>query len=271
MSIVEDHQGIPSWFTLNADHETYAWRFYNALLGWEDEPQPRTNHREEVLHWQTIDGRPVASIIRTRSAPYGVVLKPGWSAVVAASDIDAVAANARPLGGGVLSGPHHLPGLGCVAVILAPTFQGIGLRESGDGIGSQRIGESNTVAWAELATDDPEGTAAFFRDLLGVRFETVPQGKDEPPYHLIFAGENAGAGIVQKGTAGPSRVDRLFRGPRRRRGRLPGAGPPCDRAPQEDHAWHRPRRGHGRSPGRDLRHRQADHDDQLTSPSFRGS
>jgi len=48
--------------------------------------------------------------------------------------------------------------------------------------------------WYDLMTTDPEGSKAFYTELLGWRIEPVAMG--EQPYNMIFMGDRAQGGIV---------------------------------------------------------------------------
>jgi len=143
---------------------------------------------------QRIEGDAVAAISPQMPGEVEQGLPPHWNVYISVDDVDATAASVEAGGGAVLMPPMDVMEFGRMAVISDPTGGVVCLWQAKEHIGAVRVGEPGAVAWAELATTDPDRAAAFFRDLLGVETETNPMPEGHP-YTVMKAGGKDVAGI----------------------------------------------------------------------------
>jgi len=97
-------EGAPSWFELSTNDEAAALRFYGALFGWRDDPQPM-GEGMGAYHHQRLDGQKVAAISAQMPQEAQQGVPPHWSVYLNVRDVDAAAARAAAAGGQVLMAP----------------------------------------------------------------------------------------------------------------------------------------------------------------------
>ncbi|MFF4269804.1 VOC family protein [Streptomyces sp. NPDC001536] len=104
--------GALSWFGLSTPDTEGAKAFYAQVFGWSAAVPPAGG---AAAHLTFVGG--VAEFGAVTSAPGG---EAGWTLHFGVADVDATAAAATALGGGVVSGPSEAPGVGRVAVLSDP-------------------------------------------------------------------------------------------------------------------------------------------------------
>jgi len=194
VKVTSHAQGTPSWFELSTTDPDGAARLYGQLFGWSDDPQPIPDG--PAYHMQRIEGDAVAAISPQMPGEVEQGLPPHWNVYITVDDLDATAGKVEAAGGSILMPPMDVMDVGRMAVISDPTGGVVCLWEAKAHIGAERVGEPGTIAWAELATTDPERAAAFFRELLGVETEVNPMPEGEP-YTVMKAGGEEVAGIMK--------------------------------------------------------------------------
>jgi hypothetical protein len=116
MNDVFKQKGAFSWNELMTTDIEAAKRFYAELFGWRFELM---NNLEDVdYHVISVGETPIGGIMGM--PPETGDMPPAWGSYVTVDDVDAVAAQAKQLGGQVIVEPRDIPEVGRFCVILDP-------------------------------------------------------------------------------------------------------------------------------------------------------
>jgi predicted enzyme related to lactoylglutathione lyase len=154
-----------SWAALCTTAEAGARRFYSELLGWTLDALPLEGGGTYFL--ARLRGRSVAALYELSPQGREQKVSPAWLSYFAVKDVDARAAQARKLGGKVVSEPSDLMDAGRMAVLQDPTGATFGLWEGTRHAGAGVTNEPGALIWTELQTTDEARTQAFYSALLG--------------------------------------------------------------------------------------------------------
>ena len=109
--------GAFSWNELMTSDPAAALDFYVTLFGWQTQKMAMPGGDYHVLNvGQTAVGGVMALPPEARAGG----MPPAWGSYVTVADVDATARRAAELGGKVVHGPHDIPGVGRMAVIVDP-------------------------------------------------------------------------------------------------------------------------------------------------------
>jgi predicted enzyme related to lactoylglutathione lyase len=173
MSDVTAHApGFFCFAELAAGSKASAAEFYGGLFGWEAVGVPPVPDAGYFL--LKLGGRDVAGMYELGPAQREQGLVPSWLAYVGVSNADASAERVRNLGGTLLAEPFDVGGIGRMCLATDPQGARFALWQPTGHIGYSRVGDPGCVCWNELATDDPEGAAAFYAGLFGWVADTKP-------------------------------------------------------------------------------------------------
>jgi predicted enzyme related to lactoylglutathione lyase len=112
---VLNEPGALCWTELITTDVDKSRRFYTSLLPWSPEEMNVTGTPYTVFK----QGTTPAAGMMARTPEMGDV-PPHWMPYLAVTDVDAIAAKTRSLGGKVLAGPMDIPGIGRFAVLQDP-------------------------------------------------------------------------------------------------------------------------------------------------------
>lgn len=107
--------GMFSWFELQTTDVGAATKFYSALFGWKTEEMPMPGMTYTVVSAQ---GEEVGGMMALPAEAKG--MPPFWGVYITVDDVDALAAKAAQLGGGVIVPPMDIPNVGRFAVLKDP-------------------------------------------------------------------------------------------------------------------------------------------------------
>jgi predicted enzyme related to lactoylglutathione lyase len=171
--------GVPCFVdTLTADLPA-AKSFYEGIFGWEFAgPGSMPGDPPGEYFVARLDGDDVAGL-GTLPADAGTGTTttgtpPAWNTHVAVASADEAVAKATAAGGSVVVEPFDASPAGRMAVIGDPSGGALCVWEAGDRYGAARVNEPSAWAMSLLATPDPDGAAAFYRELFG--WEAEPFG-----------------------------------------------------------------------------------------------
>ena len=150
------------WHELAPTDSAGAKSFYPKITQWTTAPwEDAKNYDLWTLGEEAIGG--VTQMTPDMQAGGAI---PHWLPFVCVYDVDATVRQTELLGGRVRSAPKEVTHVGCWAVISDPFDAPIGVFEPADKPpghdGEPKIGE---FSWHELATDDYEAAAEFYRAL----------------------------------------------------------------------------------------------------------
>lgn len=152
------------WHDLLTDDLEAARAFYGPLLGWSFEAAQRPAGGPYTVI-RSAQGQVVGGMLEVEDPGDGADYS-RWLGYYAVPDVDAAADTFAGAGGQVLIEPRDLAMVARAAVVRDPDGAVVGLVTSRIGypIDQLRLDEGD-VAWNELVTVDPEGSAALYAGL----------------------------------------------------------------------------------------------------------
>lgn len=189
-------QGKFVWYELMTSDAKAAEAFYTHVVGWTAKPAPMPGVEYTLLNvGEAMLAGMMAMPERVREAGG----QPGWIGYVAANDVDAVAGQAKDLGGGVHHEPQDIPGVGRFAVLSDPSGAMFAVMKwadpTGDSTPSMTPGHTG---WHELYGGDVEGSLGFYSKLFGwQKLETMDMGP-MGPYQIFGLGGQMIGGMMKK-------------------------------------------------------------------------
>jgi uncharacterized protein len=187
--------GTFSWADVTTTDQAAAKEFYSGLFGWEAEDAPVGDG--VYYSMMKLDGKSVAAISPQPQQQREAGVPPTWNSYVTVDSADAAAAKATELGATVHAPPFDVMDAGRMAVIQDPQGAFFMVWEPRENIGAQLVNGPGALSWNELASPDPDASAAFYGDLFGW---TTREIEDMPARYLVFnVGDRAGGGIRAMG------------------------------------------------------------------------
>jgi predicted enzyme related to lactoylglutathione lyase len=185
VSVVDRYaQGTPSYVELTSPDPQAAKRFYGSLFDWELEGVAMGEAGVYVA--ASVHGDRVAGIAPQRPPLSG---QPAfWGVYLAVDDVDATTAKVAAAGGAVEAGPFDVMALGRMSSIQDPTGVQVNLWQAGQSIGTARVNEPGCPIWHELTSPDLPAATAFYRDVLGVAWESMPMETGDDYTCLVVDG-----------------------------------------------------------------------------------
>ena len=152
-----------SWIDLMSPDAAAAKSFYQALFGWDATDNP--TDQGGVYTQFTCEGQMVAGLGQMGEEMKSARVPATWNSYVSVQDVEACAARAAELGGSVVMPPMQVMDAGKMAIISDPTGAALSLWQAGQHVGAGLVNEPTSLCWNELATNDTERAAAFYREL----------------------------------------------------------------------------------------------------------
>lgn len=157
--------GTPCWIDLMAGDVERTRDFYTRLLGWTyTEPVPDFGNYQNAL----LNGQPVAGLSPT--TPDWAEFPHVWTVYLATDDITATRESVVAAGGGVISEPMTLPGLGAMAIFTDPNGDIFGVWQSGSHTGFTVVDEPGVPSWMDLMTADSASAKTFYAAVFGFQY-----------------------------------------------------------------------------------------------------
>ena len=180
--------GSPIWYDLTTPDPVGAKRFYDDVIGWTIEAEPQGAHDYRMI---ASPAGLVGGVLRLTEDMLAAGGQPCWLMYVAVADVDALAAQARGLGGHVVVPPTDIANVGRFALLVDP--QGapfyVMRDDSGETSHAYAPGRPGHCGWNELSTTDMAGALAFYTALFGwENRETMDMGP-MGGYHFLDLGE----------------------------------------------------------------------------------
>jgi predicted enzyme related to lactoylglutathione lyase len=183
--------GTFSWVDLATTDQDAARAFYGALFGWEADDMPAG---EGVTYsMMRVGDKHVAAIAPQPEAQREAGVPPLWNSYVTVASADTTAALAAELGGTVHAPPFDVLDAGRMAVIQDPQGAFFMVWEPKRHIGAGLVNAPGALVWNELASNDLDGSTAFYAALFG--WSIAPFEGSEQLYLSIKNGERSNGGI----------------------------------------------------------------------------
>ena len=187
------------WYELMTPDAQASKRFYDAVVGWQiGEPV------EEFQGYRMIgrsDGGFAGGVLPLTDEMRQHGARPTWLGYIGVDDTDAAVASIEQAGGKVLLPALDLPNVGRIAMVSdpqgAPFYVMKPIPPANDPNGQSdvfSVDQPQRVRWNELATTDPDGAIAFYRDQFGWSQEGEMDMGEMGKYRFIQShGTNIGA------------------------------------------------------------------------------
>jgi predicted enzyme related to lactoylglutathione lyase len=178
-----DQHGSFIWYELITPDPDAAKAFYDAVVGWDIEPQPAG-----PLDYRMIrrgDGGNAGGVMRLSEDMARNGGRPVWLGYVSSQDVDATVAAVTSDGGQVHMPATDMPGVGRIAMITDPAGAPFYVMRPTPPEGQPdavsdvfSVDQPQHVRWNELTTSDPEGAADFYHRHFGWKQEgSMPMGE----------------------------------------------------------------------------------------------
>src|SRR4051795_3859002 len=169
--------GTFSWADVTTTDQDGAKRFYSGLFGWEADDRPVGDG--VYYSMMELGGRAVAATSPQPEQQREAGVPPMWNNYVTVESADAAADRASQLGATVHAPPFDVMNVGRMAVIQDPQGAFFMVWEPRTNIGAQLVNAPGALAWNELASPDPTGSADFYGSPFGGAGEE--EGGGAPP------------------------------------------------------------------------------------------
>ena len=166
--------GTPNWVELVTTDAAGAKAFYMPLFQWETQDLPAGE--DSVYTMWLLRGKQVGAMYQMGEGESSMGVPPHWRTYISVADADAVAEQAKTLGGQVLMEPADVFDAGRMALIQDPTGAVFAIWQPRNHLGAQLANEPGTLVWNELATKDRAAATAFYTQLFGWQAQTNEVG-----------------------------------------------------------------------------------------------
>jgi predicted enzyme related to lactoylglutathione lyase len=163
------------WYDLLTTDPKAAVAFYAHVVGWETQALG-----PEYTMFAASQG-PLAGATTLPAAAQKGGAPPHWTSNVKVADVDATVAEAKKLGGRILTEPSDYPNVGRLAFIADPQGAVINVFKPNQAMTSRDTSRPGEFTWGELLTTDHEAAFRFYAALFGWKkqrdFDMGPMGK----------------------------------------------------------------------------------------------
>jgi len=196
--------GSHIWYELLTPDPVGSKSFYDAVIGWDIEPQPAGEMDYRMIRAGSDN---VGGVMRLdeEMAQHGA--KPVWLGYVAVDDVDAAVAKVEANGGKTHLPAFDIPDIGRIAMVADPQGNPFYMMKPTPPKGDEdkvSTAFSTTVEghvnWNELSTPDPAAARTFYGELFGwTSDEFMPMGELGEYRFFAHNGTTIGAvsGIVE--------------------------------------------------------------------------
>ena len=188
-----NQQGSFIWYELMTPDSDGAKGFYDAVVGWDIEPQAAGEMDYRMIGRS--DGKHAGGVMRLSDQMREGGARPGWLTYIAVDDVDAAVSAIEGDGGRTLMPAHDLPGVGRFALVADP--QGAPFyvmrpeppRDQPDAVSDVfSVDRPQHVRWNELSTTDPAGAIAFYTRHFGWRQDGDMDMGELGKYQFLYRG-----------------------------------------------------------------------------------
>ena len=192
---LEHAPGSFCWIELATTDAYAAKQFYSEMFGWEGTDTPISE--EMVYTTLKLNGKDVGALYEIRPEDRyrgGKGVPTQWFSYISVTSADETAAKAKALGGTVLREPFDVMEHGRMAIIADPTGAHFCIWQAKQHKGIGVKGETGSLCWNELLTNDTERAKDFYTKLFGWNSKT---DSGETPYTEWINGEEHIGGMME--------------------------------------------------------------------------
>ena len=177
-----DQNGNFIWYELLTTDPDAAKAFYDAVVGWDIEPQPAGPLDYRMI--RRSDGGNAGGVMRLSADMQAGGARPVWLGYLSVEDVDATIAAITSEGGQVHMPATDMPGVGRIAMVTDPAGAAFYLMRPTPPAGQPdavsdvfSVDRPQHIRWNELTTSDPAGAASFYERHFGWKQEgSMPMG-----------------------------------------------------------------------------------------------
>jgi predicted enzyme related to lactoylglutathione lyase len=178
-----DPHGSFIWYELMSPDPDASKVFYDAVVGWDIEPQPAGEMDYRMV--RRSDGSNAGGVLRLTEAMTSGGASPAWLGYVAVNDVDATLAAFEAEGGRVHMPATDMPGIGRMAMVADPQGASLYLMKPAPPPGQPdatsdvfSVDRPQHVRWNELATSDDAKALDFYQRHFGWQADgEMPMGE----------------------------------------------------------------------------------------------
>ncbi|MFN2578378.1 MAG: VOC family protein [Pyrinomonadaceae bacterium] len=179
------------WIELATTDGAGAKKFYSELFGWEAQDDPIGQGM--VYTTLKLNGKNAGALYQKGGEEMREV-PTHWASYISVTSADETAAKAKALGATVIQGPFDVMEHGRMAIISDPTGAHFCIWQAKQHKGVSVQGETNSLCWNELLTNDTGRAIDFYTKLFGWKTRT---DSGATPYSEITNGNEHIGGIMQ--------------------------------------------------------------------------
>src|SRR5256885_5001522 len=179
---MEHAPGSFCWIELATTDGPGAKKFYTELFGWEAQDSPIGP--DMVYTMLKLNGKDVGALFQKGEMMKDVPTH--WASYVSVNSADETVAKAKSLGGTIRQEAFDVMDVGRMAVITDPTGATFCIWEPKKHKGVGVKGETNSLCWNELLTNETDKAIDFYTKLFGWKTKT---DSGATPYTEIINGE----------------------------------------------------------------------------------
>src|SRR2546430_9012374 len=187
---MEHAPGSFCWIELATTDGPGAKKFYTELFGWEAQDSPIGP--DMVYTMLKLNGKDVGALFQKGEMMKDVPSH--WASYVSVTSADETAAKAKSLGGTIRQEAFDVMDVGRMAVITDPTGATFCIWEPKKHKGVGVKGETNSLCWNELLTNETDKAIDFYTKLFGWKTKT---DSGATPYTEIINGEEHIGGLME--------------------------------------------------------------------------
>ena len=189
--------GTFSWADLTTTDQDAAKTFYGQLFGWTAADQPVG----EGVYYSMMqeNGKDVSAISFQPQEQRDAGVPPTWNSYVTVESADSAVERANELGATMHAPAFDVMTAGRMAVIQDPQGAYFMVWEPKDHIGASLVNGHGRLSWNELATNDMDASAKFYRDMFG--WKTEPFDNPAMPYLIVQTADGRGQGGIRPAQA----------------------------------------------------------------------
>jgi predicted enzyme related to lactoylglutathione lyase len=204
------------WYELMTPDPDAAKAFYDAVVGWDIEPQPAGEMDYRMI--RRSDGGNAGGVLRITPDMASHGARPTWLGYLNVADVDSTVASIEAAGGKTQMAPTDIPHVGRIAMVTdpqgAPFYVMKPMPPGGDPKARSDVFSSDAeqlVGWNEIATSDQKAALDFYTSQFGwTKGEAMPMG-DMGDYQLLAHHDVPIGAIMTKAANRPTRWRFYFR------------------------------------------------------------
>lgn len=189
-----DLHGSFIWYELMTPDPDGSKRFYDAVVGWDIEPQPSGDMDYRMI--RRSDGGNAGGVLRLTSEMSQHGARPVWLGYIGVDDVDGTIAAMEQNGGQVMMPATDMDGIGRIAMIADPQGAPFYVMKPTPPVGQENkesdvfsVDQPQHVRWNELSTTDPAGAIALYSRQFGWRQEGDIDMGELGKYQFLYQGE----------------------------------------------------------------------------------